>query len=203
MSPSEFKPTDHFFKHTEGRLLPPITLASKVHSPRVAAPKQNAARVAHRVTPTSVEAPQVYRPLSWDGEEIQTQGHRSQKLAAVQFEPQLACIDTDFRQKSLHKTSRSTELRRQAGWAHVGPHGGPPWIDEQTHSDTSSLLPSPEHVRREDPTTPPRQPKLRTQAFSREGNVGEAVSAPKIMVRDATLTPSSNLQPSRVLPSLD
>ncbi len=191
MSP-EFKLTNHFFKHTQGRLLPPITLASNIHSPRVAAPKPNAAHVANRAIFPSVEAPQVYHPLSWDGEEIQTQGHGSHRLVAVQFEPQLACTDRSFRQKPLHKTSRSTELRRQAGQAHVGPHGGPPWIDEQTKPGTSSLLPSPEHVRREDPTTPPRQPKLRTQAFSREGNVGEAVLAPKIIVRDAALTTSSN-----------
>ncbi|KAL8906393.1 MAG: hypothetical protein Q9207_002054 [Kuettlingeria erythrocarpa] len=179
MSSSEFKLTDHFFKPTEGRLLPPITLASNVHSPRVAALKQTAPRVANRATHTSVESQQVYHLPSWDGEEIRTQGHRSQDLAAVQLEPQLAYTDTDFRQMSLHKTSRSTELRRQAGRAHVGPHGGPPWIDEQTHSGTSPLLPGPEHVRQEDPTTPPRQPKLRTQAFSREGNVGKAVFGPQ------------------------
>ncbi|KAL8930530.1 MAG: hypothetical protein Q9208_000714 [Pyrenodesmia sp. 3 TL-2023] len=150
-----------------------------------AAQKSKAARFPNRASPTPTEVRELYYPS----------GHGTLNSAPGKLEPQLTCSDGHFGLKSLHKDSRLREFGRQAGLAHVRPCGGPQGAKEQTRSyfDTSSLLPSTEHVRREDPITPPQKPRLCIEASSSEESVEEAVLAPKITVRDVTLTSSQQL----------
>lgn len=82
--------------------------------------------------------------------------------------------DLPPRQRGLHRSFGSRELRRWAGWPHNGPPNFPQAANKfQSYRPTGS--PDDESIYHEQPSTPPRKPKSWMEASSNEESVEEAV----------------------------
>ncbi|KAI4157229.1 MAG: hypothetical protein L6R39_000734 [Caloplaca ligustica] len=167
--------TNYHTQHSTRKLLPPIKLASHVYIPTGVAQKSLGAHPPNEGISATVELPDAYQRWSVSDGVPAQDTQKAPDSVPVHLVQRSGCNELSLGERSLHKTSGSRELRRQAAWAPVGARGPHGEIDDQQ------------------PITPPRKPRLGIEASSSEGSVEEAVIAPTICAWDATLTPFQRL----------